>query len=245
MYRALILVCVSFLASCEQQEEQAVVGDEQNVRPAPEGFDPTTFTLNNPEGIFFRTVRQAPIRKVKIDLRAPWDISGIPEVEWVPLRGKHKFCAIQGTTDLHLTLPSGRVLNEEFAIVYIDRDHEGIFEVKADSLGWLRPRVAEEKLEEEGAFLVQEGMLDEEVQAQMKNVLSWLDDYDHNSGMRKGLFFTVDNLFQYFGFAVTLNTDSGIRYRHHFRINRPEDRRNKAETTNAQQVGAGNLLPAQ
>ena len=230
MKRLLLLAPLLFV-SCEKEKAAVQVPEIQESQPAK--IDYSSVLPDNPDGIFFRTLRQAPYRRVEIDFRTPTDMSGLPDVKWFPM-GSYEFCAIQGTTDTRIILPSGRVIEEEFEIVYIDRDHEGIYEVKADSIGWLKEDVAKRKLKEEVDLLIQEGGEVSTIRTQMKKVIGWLDNYDHNSGMRQGVFFASEQFFQYFGFAVTLNTNMGIRYRHHYRLDWNDERRKASKTREAQ-----------
>ena len=128
----LVTSILGFCAASTGCEEQPQSVDESSESERQNPADKIDYFLALPEkqdGDFFRSVRQDPYRKVRIDLRNPSDLSGIPEVKWFPM-GDNEFCAIQGTTDTTLILPSGRVIEEEFAIVYVDKDSEGIFQIK-------------------------------------------------------------------------------------------------------------------
>ena len=120
----------AFTTGCEEQPKSVEEGKEAEVskHAGKIGYSPAL--PEKQAGEFFRSVRQDPYRTVRIDLRNPEDLSGIPEVQWFPM-GDNEFCAIQGTTDTTLILPSGRVIKEEFSIVYVDKDSEGIFQIKA------------------------------------------------------------------------------------------------------------------
>jgi len=182
MKRLLLLAPLLFV-SCEKERAAVEVPEIQESQPAK--IDYSSVLPDNPDGIFFRTLRQAPYRRV-----------------------------------------------------------EGIYEVKADSIGWLKEDVAKRKLKEEVDFLIQEGGEVSTISTQMKKVIGWLDNYDHNSGMRQGVFFASEQFFQYFGFAVTLNTNMGIRYRHHYRLDWNEERRKASKTRQAQSGRREVLTPA-
>ena len=233
-----ILVFCALSVGCEEQPKSVEESlEEEGQNPA----DKNDYSVALPEkqdGDFFRSVRQEPYRKVRIDLRNPSDLSGIPEVKWFPL-GDNEFCAIQGTTDTTLILPSGRVIEEEFAIVYVDKDSEGIFQIKADSLGWLKMDIAKQRLAREFRLMTDDGINPTELEKQRLTVLDWLTQFDHNSQMRSAMGVRSGGFRFTFGFAVTMNTDIGIRYRYEAEIPRSKERRarqkimqNKAAHTN-------------
>ncbi len=81
-------------------------------------------------------VREDKRYSVSLDLSDPKNYSGIPAVTWFPM-GDGEFCAIQGVVALDVKLPDGKRVVGEFSIVYIHRDADGVFRIRADSLGWL------------------------------------------------------------------------------------------------------------
>jgi hypothetical protein len=223
---ALIAIC-AHSAGCKEQAKALATDESDSVAPAqPEKIDYSAALPEKQDGEFFRSVRQEPNRKVRIDLRSPSDLSGIPEVKWFPM-GDNEFCAIQGTTDTTLILPSGKTIEEEFSIVYIDRDNEGIFQVKADSLGWLRLNVAAKRLDREVDLMVAEGADKAKVLTQRQSVLDWLTTFDHNSPMRSAIAHSTDQFRLYFEFVVTMSTDMGISYRYTAEIPRSKERRKR------------------
>ncbi len=219
----LLSLCVHS-TGCKEQPKTVSTNGEESVAPnRPEKVNYSAVLPEKQDGEFFRSLRREPYRKVRIDLRSPADLSGIPEVKWFPM-GDFEFCAIQGTTDTALILPSGKTIEEEFSIVYIDRDSEGIFQVKADSLGWLRLDVAEKRLDREVDLMIEEGADKAKVLTQRQSVLDWLRAFDHNSSMRSAIGHRTEAFQLYFGFAVTMNTDLGISYRYTAELPRSKER---------------------
>lgn len=216
------------LAGCEQRSDSSV-GDQEDpkIPSLPTKIDYSLVMPEKQDGEFFRSARQDPYRKVSIDLRNPTDSSGIPEVKWFPM-GHKEFCAIQGTTDLTLILPSGRVITEEFNIVYVDRDSQGIFQVKADSLGWLKLDVAEKRLDREMELMIEDGLDKQSLETQRESVRTWLnsDHASYGTSMRSAIGSRAEAFRFSFGFAVTMNIDHGISYRYTAELPRSKERRN-------------------
>ena len=172
---------------------------------------------------------RSPIERCESICEVPATYLVIPEVKWFPM-GDNEFCAIQGTTDTTLILPSGRTIEEEFSIVYVDRDSEGIFQVKADSLGWLRLDVAEKRLDREVDLMVAEGADKAKVLTQRQSVLDWLTTFDHNSPMRSAIAHSTDQFRLYFGFAVTMEHRYGDQLQVHSRDPKVEKERRAQNT---------------
>jgi hypothetical protein len=222
-----VAIFASSFVSCEESAgTKADERDQKQAPPQPAKIDYSTILPEKQDGEFFRALRQEPNRKVLIDLRNPSDFSGIPEVQWFPM-GDNEFCAIQGTTDTKLILPSGRIIEEEFHIVYIDRDSEGIFQVKADSLGWLKLDVAKKRLDREVKLMNEDGSNEQSIESQRDSVLTWLNDFDHNSSMRSAIGTRTENFRVSFGFAVTTDINLGISYRYEAEVSRSKERRDR------------------
>lgn len=221
-----LLTLCALNAGCEEQPKPAEDRVEAEGPNPAEKIDYSIALPEKQDGDFFRSVRQQPYRKVRIDLRNPSDLSGIPEVKWFSM-GDNEFCAIQGTTDTTLILPSGRVIEEEFAIVYVDRDSEGIFQIKADSLGWLKMDIAKQRLDREYRLMTDGGADPTGLAKQRQAVLDWLTSFDHNSQMRSAMGVRSDDFRFTFGFAVTMSTDTGISYRYEAEIPRSKERRDR------------------
>jgi hypothetical protein len=222
-----VAIFASSFASCEENvDSKTGERDQKQIPVQPAKIDYSTILPEKQDGEFFRALRQEPNRKVLIDLRNPSDFSGIPEVKWFPM-GDNEFCAIQGTTDTRLILPSGRIIEEEFHIVYIDRDSEGIFQVKADSLGWLKMDIAKNRLDREVKLMIEDGSDEQAIEAQRDSVITWLKDFDHNSSMRSAIWTRTEDFRFSFGFAVTTDINLGISYRYEAEISRSKERRNR------------------
>jgi hypothetical protein len=198
--------CVSMLlaAACDQKKSQADIDAE--------------LYPDKPDGEFCRSLRSEPYRKVAIDFRHPEDLSGIPQVHWFPLGEGSSFCPIQGTTDATITLPSGRIVREEFAIVYVYVSGKRVTRVRADSLGWLRQGPAESRLDREIALLQKEGADSTVLERRRKEISDWMTNFDYKSEMYQYIGHDTKKFRQSFGFYVTERIEIGIRYCHQYEI---------------------------
>lgn len=241
MLRILSIIAAFLCLVCCDKTSSGDTSENQTGKSKPE-IDYSKMFPDSPDGEFYRTLRQPPEWKVTIDLRDSKDVTGIPEgVRWFPM-GDYEFCAIQGTTDLSLTLPSGQIIHEEFAIVYVDKDNDGIFSVRADSLGWLKVPVALQRLEREQEFFAKEGADALKLNERAADIRHWLDAFDHNSNMYEGLGFRSDEFDASFSFIVSMTTEIGIRYCYRAEITRSKTRLKAnwdARQTNAEQAGSG------
>jgi hypothetical protein len=200
------LVCISMImiAACNDKRSQAEVDAE--------------LYPDKPDGEFCRSLRSEPYRKLTIDFRHPEDLSGIPDVNWISLGEGSSFCPIQGTTDATITLPSGRVIREEFAIVYVYVSDKRVTKVRADSLGWLRQKPAESRLDREIVLLQQEGADSTVLERRRKEISDWMTNFDYKSEMYQYIGHNTKNFRQLFGFYVTARIGIGIRYCHQYEI---------------------------
>ncbi|RYD76017.1 MAG: hypothetical protein EOP84_17460 [Verrucomicrobiaceae bacterium] len=165
-----------------------------------------------PDGAFFRSLRKPPEYSVTLDLKNPTDYTGIPEVEWFPL-GNKEFCAIQGTVATTLKLPDGKTINEEFAILYIHRDAEGIYRVRADSLGWLRTEAALKRLDSELTTWATDIMPADKYQEREASIRKWMVGWTYQNEMYEGFFVRpagYELSFQFF--TLQGPNQDGIRY---------------------------------
>jgi hypothetical protein len=197
-------VLTVILAACHEKKSQAEIDAE--------------LYPDKPDGVFCRSLRSEPYRKVAIDFRHPYDLSGIPDVKWFSFADGSSFCPIQGTTEATITLPSGRVVREEFAIVYVYVSGKRITKVRADSLGWLRQGPAENRLDREIALLQQEGADSRVLERRRKEISDWMTGFDYKSEMYQYISHDTKNFRQSFGFYVTARIEIGIRYCHQYEI---------------------------
>jgi ABC-type transport system involved in multi-copper enzyme maturation permease subunit len=98
-----------------------------------------------------------PNRTVKIDLRHPTDLSGIPaDTRWlaeqspgpkkiVPLSIPGALCCIEGKVDLHLTLPSGETIHDQVRNIFIDVDDRGVWKINYNVYS-ISPQLARERI---------------------------------------------------------------------------------------------------
>ena len=128
------------------------------------------------------------------------------------------FCPIQGTTVATITLPSGRIVREEFAIVYVYVSDKRVTRVRADSLGWLRQVPAESRLDVEIALLQKEGADSTVLAQRRKEICNWMTNFDYKSEMYQHIGHDTKNFRQSFGFFVTARIEIGIRYCHQYEI---------------------------
>ena len=201
---SLVCVLMIIIAACDEKKSQADVYAE--------------LYPDKPDGEFCRSLRSEPYRKVTIDFRHPEDLSGIPDVKWISLGEGSSFCPIQGTTVATITLPSGRIVREEFAIVYVYVSDKRVTRVRADSLGWLRQVPAESRLDVEIALLQKEGADSTVLAQRRKEICNWMTNFDYKSEMYQHIGHDTKNFRQSFGFFVTARIEIGIRYCHQYEI---------------------------
>jgi|GEM_PF-3259915 len=183
---------------------------------SPQNIDAELYP-EKPDGEFFRSMRKEPRIEVSVDFRKPKDFSGIPPVKWIELGGL-SFCPIQGTVDTRITLPSGRVIQEEFGIVYVYRSDNRITRVRADSLGWLRKTPAEKRLNSELTILQTEGVDAASLARRRTEISDWMTHFNHQSDMYQWIGHTSDGFSQSFGLFVTARIEIGIRYCYQFEV---------------------------
>ncbi len=200
------LVCASMIiiVACDKKKSQTEVDAE--------------LYPDQPDGEFCRSLRSDPYRKMTIDFRHPEDLSGIPDVDWFSLGEGSSVCNIQGTTDATITLPSGRIVREEFAIVYVYVSGKRVTRVRADSLGWLRQGPAESRLDKEIALLEEEGADSTFLERRRKEISDWMTNFDYKSEMYQHIGHDARNFRQSFGFFITARIEIGIRYCHQYEI---------------------------
>jgi hypothetical protein len=70
-----------------------------------------------------------------IDFAQPTNYSGIPtNVTWFKRSDNQNWCVLQGRVTTKIALPDSQSITETFYIVYIDRDEEGVYKVRAESV---------------------------------------------------------------------------------------------------------------
>jgi len=96
-----------------------------------------------PDGDFFHSMRGPPNYSVNLDLNDPTNFAGVPPARhgWFPM-GSYEFCVFEGTVTTQIKMPDGKIISEDFHMVVIERDHNGILNIQLDSLGWLQPEKA-------------------------------------------------------------------------------------------------------
>jgi uncharacterized protein DUF4412 len=96
-----------------------------------------------PDGDFFRSMRGPPNYSVNLDLNDPTNFTGVPPArhDWFPM-GSYEFCVFEGTVTTQIKMPDGKIISEDFHMVVIERDHNGILNIQLDSLGWQKPEKA-------------------------------------------------------------------------------------------------------
>jgi len=78
--------------------------------------------------------RPLPRRTITIDLSHPTDLSGFPEdTVWHSGLTIEKFAGFVGILHVHVTLPSGTVIDDTIREISVNRDDEGIFMVHCAS----------------------------------------------------------------------------------------------------------------
>tara|TARA_B110000977_G_scaffold198400_1_gene283181 strand:+ start:73 stop:690 length:618 start_codon:yes stop_codon:yes gene_type:complete len=174
-----------------------------------------------PEGEFTKRTKLYPKSQVLLDLRDPFNYSGIPKDEkWFQM-GSYEFCAIEGATTAEIILPNGRVILEEFSIVYIHRDHQGIYEVRADSSGWLDEENALKRLDWQLQWFSKQKYEIEVLEERKTHLVNWIKNYDHQMETYESIWVKDAEHSLYFRFFNI----GGIRYCYDYRIERSKERR--------------------
>ena len=164
--------------------------------------------------------RSVPAYSVAIDMQRPMDYSGIPAtVKWFPM-GTYEFCAIQGAVTANFRLPDGRVIADKFHIVYIDRDSEGVFRVRGDSLNGAIPNnKAPDLLRAELVKWAGDLLTPIELEQQEGKVLRWIDSDVTRREMREG-FFIKRSLYEisFSFFSTYLHRHTGLGYSYELKL---------------------------
>lgn len=170
-----------------------------------------------PKGDFFQIVRADKKYSVSLDLTDPKNYSGIPAVNWHPM-GDTEFCAIQGNVSADIKLPDGKRITEEFSILYIDRDADGIYAVKMDSLGWLKTDKALIRLKRE----VNEWSADLDsfarYTARAEAISTWMTSWSYGNEWREGFRVQRVGYDLTFVFFIFGNISDGIRFEYDIRL---------------------------
>jgi hypothetical protein len=70
------------------------------------------------------------------------NFTGVPTPKhWFPM-GSYEFGVFEGTVATRIKMPDGKIISEDFHMVVIERDHNGVLNLQLDSLGWMKPETA-------------------------------------------------------------------------------------------------------
>lgn len=178
----------------------------------------------HPKGDFFQIVREDKKYSVSLDLSDPKNYSGIPAVTWFPMRDR-EFCAIQGLVATDIKLPDGKRITEEFAILYIDRDADGILGIRSDSLGWLRTDKALLRLKREIHERASDLDSFERYTERAREISTWMTSYAENKAWnkewRKGFRVQRVGYELNFIFFIFGRLSDGIRFTYDIRLRKP------------------------
>lgn len=125
--------------------------------------------------------------ELRLDLTNPTNYSGIPStVRWFSRSDSQDWCSLQGRVATTIALPDGKSISETFYLVYIDRDEDGIYQVRAESVDPLNISNAISRLETE----LQEwstGAWPPQQRAERKTeILNWLTNATPDREMYEG-----------------------------------------------------------
>jgi hypothetical protein len=159
--------------------------------------------------------RKEPSYTVTLDLAKPTDYSGIPSAKWFPM-GRYEFCAIQGAVTAHIRLPDGKLIEDKFSIVYVDRDSDGILRFRGDSQnGSVSHKVAPTRLHSELHNWAEESLASSELEQKEAKIQAWMKTKFSDREMWEG--FSVQRPlyrigFGFFGTYSTRNKGFGYSY---------------------------------
>jgi len=173
-----------------------------------------------PDGDFFRAMREPPNYSVNLDLNNPTNYMGIPPPKhWFPM-GAFEFCDFEGTVTTQIKLPDGKIINEDFHSVEIERDHAGILSIQLDSLGWLKPEKAINHLKRELRDWASDVLSPDQCNEKEAEIHQWLTA-DRNDQF-KGFFVKRPGYTLSFNFVATVNPQNdGFAYRYQIQLREP------------------------
>ncbi len=193
-----------------------------------ESVDASTFNMPTnywhgpkPEGEFFRAMRRPPNYSVNLDLNDPTNFAGVPPAKhgWFPM-GSYEFCAFEGTVTTQIKLPDGKIINEDFGMVVIERDHSGVLNIQLDSLGWLKPKKAISHLQRELRNWASDVLSPDQCNEKEAEIDQWLKA--DRTDQFKGFFVKRPGYTLSFNFVATVNPQTdGFAYRYQIQLREP------------------------
>ena len=165
-----------------------------------------------PDGDFFRAMREVPNYSVSVDLNNPTNYTGIPATRWFPAGNSYEFCSIQGTVTTQIKLPDGKIINEDFHNVDIDRDHDGILKIRVGSLGWLKTDKALSRLQRELNNWASSVLSTDQRQEKQAAVQHWMTTWNKQKDQFKGFFVKRSGYTLNFSFVGGVREEDGFSY---------------------------------
>lgn len=185
-----------------------------------------------PDGDFFRSLREVPNYFVNLDLTDPTNYTGIPATKWFPM-GYYEFCAIQGTVTTRVKLPDGKTINEDFYIVYIERDKNGILNIRADSLGWLKTDKALSRLQRELQGWAADVFSTDQYKEREAAIQNWMTTWTGQKEQYEGFFVKRPGYTLNFSFMAWIREEDGFRYCYKIQLREPTVDMNQFPTGNS------------
>lgn len=174
-----------------------------------------------PDGDFFRAMREVPNYSVNLDLNNPTNYTGIPTTKWFP-SGNYEFCAIEGTVTTQIKLPDGKTINEDFHSVSIDRDRDGIVKIRAGSLGWLKTDKALSRLQRELDKWTSDILPADKRQEKHAEVQHWMTTWTGQKDQFKGFFVKQPGYTLNFSFVGGAREKDGFAYYYTIQFREPK-----------------------
>jgi hypothetical protein len=134
--------------------------------------------------------------------------------------GSYEFCAFDGTVTTQIKLPDGKIINEDFGMVVIERDHNGVLNIQLDSLGWLKSEKAIGRLQRELRNWVSDVLSTEQCNEKEAEIDQWLKA--DRTDQFKGFFVKRSGYTLSFNFEATGNPQTdGFAYRYQVQLREP------------------------
>jgi hypothetical protein len=174
-----------------------------------------------PDGDFFRSMRGPPNYSVNLDLNDPTNFAGVPPArhDWFPM-GSYEFCIFEGTVTTQIKMPDGKIISEDFHMVVIERDHNGILNIQLDSLGWQKPEKAISHFQRELRDWASDVLSPDQRNKKEAELRQWMTT--DNNDQFKGFFVKRSGYTLNFTLEHTLDPQNlGFPYRYEIQLREP------------------------
>lgn len=162
--------------------------------------------------------------QILINLNDPTDYAQIPkESRWFPM-GNYELTAIEGAVTTEILLPNGQKIKGEFRSVFIDRDQDGIFRVRAVSLESFTPEQSIKHLDKQIDWFSRMKHEDGKTIELRSELVDWFNSWTYSSGSRKGIWARSGRETLICAYSALSGPDHGFRFEYTYEIDRPKER---------------------